>query len=116
MNQQGNLLAIDTSTASMSVAVMRGTELLSGITSHAERDHSLHFLPHIQELLQGLGFTPNEVDAYAVGIGPGSYTGVRIGVTVAKTLAWTLRRPVIGVSSLEALALGSVRKSESRTR
>jgi tRNA threonylcarbamoyladenosine biosynthesis protein TsaB len=61
----------------------------------------------IQELIQAAGIKLSDLSGIAVGIGPGSYTGVRIGVTAAKTLAWTLKLPIIGVSSLEAMALGA---------
>ena len=111
MDKQGVMLAIDTSTSSMTVAVMRGSQLLGGMASRAERNHSLYLVPQVQQLLRGLGLSPRDLEAFAVGVGPGSYTGVRIGITVAKTMAWALGRPVIGVSSLEALALGAARKS-----
>ncbi|NOU94591.1 tRNA (adenosine(37)-N6)-threonylcarbamoyltransferase complex dimerization subunit type 1 TsaB [Paenibacillus sp. LMG 31456] len=102
----GTLLAIDTSTSSMSVALTRGGELLGELSSKAERNHSIHLIPLIQQLLSSAGIHPRELDAIAVGVGPGSYTGVRIGVTVAKTFAWTHGMDLLGVSSLEALALG----------
>ncbi|MFD0679492.1 MULTISPECIES: tRNA (adenosine(37)-N6)-threonylcarbamoyltransferase complex dimerization subunit type 1 TsaB [unclassified Paenibacillus] len=102
----GTLLAIDTSTSSMSVALTRGGELLGELNSKAERNHSIHLIPLIQQLLSSEGIHPRELDAIAVGVGPGSYTGVRIGVTVAKTFAWTHGMALLGVSSLEALALG----------
>jgi tRNA threonylcarbamoyladenosine biosynthesis protein TsaB len=105
---QGTLLAIDTSTSSMSVALTRGGELLGELNSNAERNHSLHLVPHIQQVLASAGLHSRDVDAFAVGVGPGSYTGVRIGVTVAKTLAWTHHKVLLGVSSLEALALGCI--------
>lgn len=104
----GTLLAIDTSTSSMSVALTRGGELLGELTSKAERNHSIHLIPLIQQLLTSAGMRPRDLDALAVGVGPGSYTGVRIGVTVAKTFAWTHGMALLGVSSLEALALGGV--------
>ncbi|MEK3912886.1 tRNA (adenosine(37)-N6)-threonylcarbamoyltransferase complex dimerization subunit type 1 TsaB [Paenibacillus sp. FSL H7-0331] len=108
INLQGTLLAIDTSTSSMSVALTRGGELLGELNSNAERNHSIHLLPHIQQVLASAGLHSRDVDAFAVGVGPGSYTGVRIGVTVAKTLAWTHQKVLLAVSSLEALALGGV--------
>jgi tRNA threonylcarbamoyladenosine biosynthesis protein TsaB len=90
----------------MSVALTRGGELLGELNSKTERNHSIHLIPSIQQLLESAGLHPRELDAFAVGVGPGSYTGVRIGVTVAKTLAWTHGMALLGVSSLEALALG----------
>jgi tRNA threonylcarbamoyladenosine biosynthesis protein TsaB len=113
MDKQGIMLAIDTSTSSMTVAVMRDSQLLGGVASRAERNHSLYLVPQVQQLLGELGLSPRDLEAFAVGVGPGSYTGVRIGITVAKTMAWALGRPVIGVSSLEALALGAARKPEA---
>lgn len=100
------LLAMDTATSSMTVAILEGGTLRKEINSHAERNHSLYLLPHVQEALGELGWSPKDLQGIAVGRGPGSYTGVRIGVTVAKTMAWALGLPVIGVSSLEAMAAG----------
>ena len=67
-------------------------------------NHSLRAMPAIEELFAKVGIAPTDIDAIAVSEGPGSYTGVRIGVTIAKTLAWTLGKPLIGVSSLKVLA------------
>jgi tRNA threonylcarbamoyladenosine biosynthesis protein TsaB len=103
----GRLLALDTSTAAMSIALLEEGRLLHEAHIQADRTHSLHLMPMIQELIQASGMKLSELSAIAVGVGPGSYTGVRIGVTAAKTLAWTLKIPIIGVSSLEALALGA---------
>ncbi|NHN31962.1 tRNA (adenosine(37)-N6)-threonylcarbamoyltransferase complex dimerization subunit type 1 TsaB [Paenibacillus agricola] len=110
-NKQGIVLAIDTSTSSMSVALTRNGELLDELNSTAERNHSIHLMPHIQQVLGSAGLHTRDIDAFAVGVGPGSYTGVRIGVTVAKTLAWAHRKILLGVSSLEALALGGLQAS-----
>jgi tRNA threonylcarbamoyladenosine biosynthesis protein TsaB len=103
----GRILAMDTSTASMSIAIIENGQLVQESHIHAERNHSLHLMPMIQELLQSTGMKLADLTGLAVGVGPGSYTGVRIGVTAAKTLAWTLKLPLIGVSSLEAMALGA---------
>ncbi|TBL78698.1 tRNA (adenosine(37)-N6)-threonylcarbamoyltransferase complex dimerization subunit type 1 TsaB [Paenibacillus thalictri] len=108
------LLALDTSTADMSVALFRGDELLLESSSHVERNHSMYLIPAIQEMLVTLGLKPADIEAVAAGVGPGSYTGIRIGVTVAKTFAWTRNLPLIGVSSLEALALGACRLPEAQ--
>jgi tRNA threonylcarbamoyladenosine biosynthesis protein TsaB len=103
----GRILAMDTSTASMSIAIVENGQLVLESHIHAERNHSLHLMPMIQELIQSAGMKLSDLSGLAVGVGPGSYTGVRIGVTAAKTLAWTLKLPLIGVSSLEAMALGA---------
>ncbi|SCW69937.1 tRNA threonylcarbamoyladenosine biosynthesis protein TsaB [Paenibacillus tianmuensis] len=100
------MLSVDTSTVSMTTALTRGREILGEITSKAERNHSLYLVPNLQRLMAECGVRPDELSAFAVGVGPGSYTGVRIGVTVAKTFAWTQKLALLGVSTLEALALG----------
>ncbi|WP_409344150.1 tRNA (adenosine(37)-N6)-threonylcarbamoyltransferase complex dimerization subunit type 1 TsaB [Paenibacillus sp. MBLB4367] len=103
----GSMLAIDTSTATMTVALLAGSAVLGEKHNMSERNHSLYLMPVVQELLSEHGLQPNDLDGFAVGVGPGSYTGVRIGVTAAKTMAWALGKPVYGVSSLEALAYGA---------
>lgn len=105
---QGNLLAVDTSTSHMSVALTRNGILQGELNSKAEKNHSIHLLPHIRQLLSDSGIQPQQLHAFAVGVGPGSYTGVRIGVTVAKTFAWTHGMALIAVSSLAAMALGGL--------
>lgn len=106
---EGPVLALDTSTASMTVALTDGGKLLCERTVAAERNHSVRLLPEVEALLHTAGLRPRDVRAVAAGCGPGSYTGVRIGVTMAKTFAWALGIPVYGVSSLAALALGAYR-------
>src|SRR5690606_5360522 len=94
---------------SMTVAVVDGNEVLCERTVSAERNHSVRLLPEIEAAVEAAGLRPRDIRAVAAGCGPGSYTGVRIGVTTAKTFAWALGLPVYGVSSLEALALGAWR-------
>jgi tRNA threonylcarbamoyladenosine biosynthesis protein TsaB len=109
----GPVLALDTSTASLSMAVVDGDDVLAERFVYAERNHSVFLLPEIEAMVRALGLSPKDLHAVAIGRGPGSYTGVRIGVTVAKTFAWALGIPVYGVSSLEALALGGWRDASA---
>ncbi|WP_438434589.1 tRNA (adenosine(37)-N6)-threonylcarbamoyltransferase complex dimerization subunit type 1 TsaB [Gorillibacterium sp. sgz500922] len=104
----GLLLALDTSSSSMTAALLTDRRLAAEQRIHAERDHSIRLLPLIEEMLEKAGVKPSGLTAIATGVGPGSYTGVRIGVTVAKTMAWARSLPVVGVSSLAALALGTL--------
>lgn len=105
--QPERLLALDTSTSTLTAALLEGDQIQGEVQSQSERNHSVNLLPSIQELLRSAGWKPADLDAVAVGQGPGSYTGVRIAVTAAKTLAWTIGKPLIGVSSLEAMAWGA---------
>ncbi|MEY4479744.1 MAG: tRNA ((37)-N6)-threonylcarbamoyltransferase complex dimerization subunit type 1 TsaB [Bacillota bacterium] len=98
-------LAMDTSTTTLTVAVLRDGELLAEHSDRAERNHSIRLVPAIEEILREAGVTKQQLNGIAVGHGPGSYTGVRIAATVAKTFAWSLGIPLVGVSSLAALAL-----------
>lgn len=108
----GRCLAIDTSTSAMTVAILENGIILGEVSSYAERNHSIGLLPHIQDLLARLQMKPKDLQSVAVGQGPGSYTGVRIAVSVAKTFAWSLGLDLIGVSSLEAMALGGAVKEQ----
>jgi tRNA threonylcarbamoyladenosine biosynthesis protein TsaB len=97
-------LGIDTANAPLSVAIVKDGKTLAEIKQNIRLTHSVGAMPAIEELFTRVNMKPAEIDAIAVSEGPGSYTGVRIGVSIAKTLAWTLKKPLVGVSSLKALA------------
>ncbi|MEC1722521.1 tRNA (adenosine(37)-N6)-threonylcarbamoyltransferase complex dimerization subunit type 1 TsaB [Schinkia azotoformans] len=97
-------LAIDTSNQIMGVAVIDGTTILGEYITNLSKNHSVRLMPAISDLMKEVGVEPKQLERIIVAHGPGSYTGVRIGVTIAKTLAWTLNIPIVGVSSLEVLA------------
>lgn len=98
------ILAFDTSNKPLSVAVVVDGEVLAHVESTEKKTHSISILPDIKNTLEESNLTINDIDLIAVSKGPGSYTGVRIAVTVAKTLADTLSKKLVGVSSLELLA------------
>ncbi|MDQ0194014.1 tRNA (adenosine(37)-N6)-threonylcarbamoyltransferase complex dimerization subunit type 1 TsaB [Paenibacillus wynnii] len=104
-------LALDTSTATLGVAVTENNSVVHEINASGERNHSVHLLPIIEQALQASGTSGNSLAGISVGVGPGSYTGTRIAVSAAKTLAWAWDIPVVGVSSLQALAWGGFMKS-----
>jgi tRNA threonylcarbamoyladenosine biosynthesis protein TsaB len=100
-----NLLAIETSTRTTSVAVLAGDgRILASHAGHADT-HSEQLLPLIAQVLAQAAIAPRALDAVAVGVGPGSFTGLRIGVAAAKGVAFAADRPLWVVSSLAALAL-----------
>ncbi|UCZ53700.1 tRNA (adenosine(37)-N6)-threonylcarbamoyltransferase complex dimerization subunit type 1 TsaB [Bacillus shivajii] len=99
-----NVLAIDTSTYVMGVAVLTEGKVAGEFVTHIKKNHSLRLMPAIRTLMEEIEMSPKDLDRIVVNEGPGSYTGVRIGVTTAKTMAWSLNIPVVGVSSIEVMA------------
>lgn len=98
------ILAFDTSNKPLTVAVVDDGNVLATLESTEKKTHSVSLLPDIQQALKQAKLSIDEIDLIAVAQGPGSYTGVRIAVTVAKTLAFTLKKDLVGVSSLKVLA------------
>ncbi|MBS3900179.1 MAG: tRNA (adenosine(37)-N6)-threonylcarbamoyltransferase complex dimerization subunit type 1 TsaB [Dethiobacter sp.] len=98
------ILGIDTATLVCSVALVSEKATLAEYTLQTRKTHSERLLPLIAAMLSHVGITPNELDGVAVAAGPGSFTGLRIGMVTAKTLGQALNVPVVGVSTLEALA------------
>lgn len=97
------ILCIETGTDICSVGIARNGELLSLRESGEGRDHARNLGLFVDELLRETGVAPDELDAVAVGKGPGSYTGLRIGVSFAKGMCYGLQIPLIAVGSLDAL-------------
>ena len=99
-----NYLLIDTSNQPLSVAIMKDNEVIAEKTTDIKKNHSVQLMPEIAEILTESKINKTEITDIVVAEGPGSYTGLRIGVTVAKTLAYALNTNLYGVSSLKALA------------
>ena len=97
------ILCIETGTDVCSVGIARDGELVSLRESNEGRDHAKKVGVFVDELLHETGVAPDELDAVAVGMGPGSYTGLRIGVSFAKGLCYGLNIPLLAVGSLDAL-------------
>jgi tRNA threonylcarbamoyladenosine biosynthesis protein TsaB len=98
------ILAVDTATTSCSVAVVDKMSLLSEFTIDREETHSKHLMDMIKFALELAGLNLSDLDGFAVTRGPGSFTGLRIGISTVKGLAVSSNKPVVGVSSLETLA------------
>jgi len=99
------ILAVDTATKSCSVAVIDKSSLLAEMTIVREHTHSKHLMEMINRVIGLSGLTLSELDGFAVTRGPGTFTGLRIGISSVKGLAVASEKPVVGVSSLDALAM-----------
>lgn len=97
-----NYLLIDTSNQPLSVALMQDEKVLIEQTTNIKQNHSVQLMPEIQKLFEQSQVDKQEITDIVVAEGPGSYTGLRIGVTVAKTLAYALQTRLYGVSSLKS--------------
>ncbi|HGH6025011.1 TPA: tRNA (adenosine(37)-N6)-threonylcarbamoyltransferase complex dimerization subunit type 1 TsaB [Vibrio mimicus] len=102
------ILALDTATERCSVALLVGNTVYSR-SEIAPRDHTKKVLPMVDEVLKEAGVTLQELDALAFGRGPGSFTGVRIGIGIAQGLAFGANLPMIGISTLAAMAQAAYR-------
>ncbi len=98
------ILGIESSTQVASVAVIEGDTVLGELTYNLGKTHSEKLLPMVRSLLSFLDMAPAGLDGLAVALGPGSFTGLRIGLATAKGLAYALERPLVGVNTLDALA------------
>lgn len=106
------ILAIDTSSPWLSLAIFKEKKLVTSVHKQSSMQHGKILLPEIQQLLQSHRILVEEIKGIVVGIGPGSYTGLRIGVTAAKIWGAMCEIPVYPVSSLNLMALGAVCTNE----
>ena len=102
------ILALESSAKAASAALSRDGALLDMEFQNAGLTHSRTLLPMAEAVLRRAGFRIGDIDAVAVAHGPGSFTGIRIGVSTAKGLCWGAEKPAIGVSTLEAMAWNAV--------
>jgi tRNA threonylcarbamoyladenosine biosynthesis protein TsaB len=98
------ILSVDTSTSSCSVAIIKDLSLVAELTLLSGETHSKHLMRMVQDVLSVSGLDIADLNGYAVVRGPGSFTGLRIGISLVKGLAAATGKPVVGVSSLEVLA------------
>lgn len=98
------LLALETSATAASVVVCQGEELIAQSFQRTGLTHSAALMPMAEALLKNAGLHLKDMEAIAVAAGPGSFTGLRIGMAAAKGLAWSMGLPCVGVSTLEAMA------------
>ena len=97
------ILGMDTSSVNATVAVMNDKKLIGEFIISNDRTHSQIIMPLVDDLLKKCTMQTDDIDVFAVSVGPGSFTGLRIGMATVKTLAQVCNKPIIGVSSLDSL-------------
>jgi tRNA threonylcarbamoyladenosine biosynthesis protein TsaB len=99
-------LAIDTSNKELSMAIFKDGSVLGTKEIVSQNKHSVYAVPYLEELLKNTDLKAKDINQVICSNGPGSYTGIRIGLTIAKTLAYSVKIPLYTVSSLQALSVG----------
>jgi tRNA threonylcarbamoyladenosine biosynthesis protein TsaB len=99
-----NVLVLDTSTERGAIGLATGMGVEYAATTEAARRHGRDLIPRVAALLAESGLSARDIDLFGVGLGPGSYTGLRVGVSAAKTLAYATGAAIVGFDSLEAVA------------
>ncbi|HYA15245.1 MAG TPA: tRNA (adenosine(37)-N6)-threonylcarbamoyltransferase complex dimerization subunit type 1 TsaB, partial [Syntrophales bacterium] len=102
------ILAIDTSTSTASISLLKNDEIVSEVFINLGVNHSIILLPALYDLCRLSCIEPSSIDLFACTIGPGSFTGLRVGASTIKGLALATGKPVVGVSTLDALAFNLV--------
>ncbi|MFH1857302.1 MAG: tRNA (adenosine(37)-N6)-threonylcarbamoyltransferase complex dimerization subunit type 1 TsaB [Candidatus Omnitrophota bacterium] len=97
-------IAMDTSTEYLSLGISEGEEVLYAQTVFLERKHSTELLPFLEKALEQVNFSIEETGGFIVGLGPGSFTGLRVGVSMVKAMASSLGKPLVGIPTLDCLA------------
>lgn len=98
------VLGLDTSTLMTTCGVIEDGNLLGEYSLSHDMSHSERLVPMIKEVLENLNLSINDIDLFGVAVGPGSFTGLRIGLATVKTFAHITNKPIVGVSTLEAMA------------
>ena len=98
------ILGIETATNVCSVCVMENSQLIAEYTTNITKTHSQRLMPMIEHVLANIELSPKDIEAIAVSVGPGSFTGVRIGISAAKGMAMALGAQIAGVSTLDGIA------------
>lgn len=100
------VLGIDTATPKAGIAVVRSGRTLASLFTDGDKTHSETLLASLVSLIDKVGITLGEIDLLALGLGPGAFTALRVGVTTVKALSYSLAVPVVGISTLDVLAKG----------
>jgi tRNA threonylcarbamoyladenosine biosynthesis protein TsaB len=109
------LLNIDTATEKAGVCIAENENVLTALETGEQKNHASFIQPAIKQLLSITGLQLSDIDAIAVSGGPGSYTGLRVGLSTAKGLCYALSKPLIMVNTLEIIALAAIKKNDFKT-
>lgn len=102
------ILSIDTATTTGSVSLARDGKTLQTLVNEQQQDHAAAIVLYVQQIFREQGVTADDLDAIAVSAGPGSYTGLRVGVATAKGLCYAWNKPLLAVSTLQMMAQGAL--------
>lgn len=102
------ILNIDTATTTGSVSLSRDGKAIQTLVNEKQQDHAASMILFVQQIMKEQGITPAQLDAVAVSAGPGSYTGLRVGVATAKGLCYAWNKPLLAVSTLQMMAQGLI--------
>lgn len=105
-------LLIDTSSSNVTVSIIENKNILYNYQEKITSDMSSKIMPIIDEGFKNINFSLNDIDKIFVVNGPGSFTGIRVGVTIAKTIAWALKKEIVPISSLELIATTPINDKE----
>jgi tRNA threonylcarbamoyladenosine biosynthesis protein TsaB len=102
------ILNIDTATTTGSVSLSRDGQVIQTLVNEKQQDHAATMILFVQQILKEQGILPAALDAIAVSAGPGSYTGLRVGVATAKGLCYAWHKPLLAISTLQMMAQGLI--------
>lgn len=102
------ILNIDTATTTGSVSLSRDGKAIQTLVNEKQQDHAASMILFVQQIMKEQGITPAQLDAVAVSAGPGSYTGLRVGVATAKGLCYAWNKPLLAISTLQMMAQGLI--------
>lgn len=107
------ILAVNTSNATLGIAVVQNGILLAETVVLAQHQHLEHTVPSIKDLTSALGIRLGSLDGFGVVLGPGSFSGVRVGLATVKGMALALQKPIVGICSLELAAYDVLKSTET---
>jgi len=110
------LLHLETATEVCSVALSKGNEIIASLCLDRGNSHTEHLFPFIEQVLAESACTISELNGVVLSIGPGSYTGLRIGASAAKGICYALNIPLIGISTLQSIVFGAISKQKEEQK